>query len=539
MKTSLPQNDPDPHGRKDRLEKQRALYVFNYDYVPPIPMLDTVPHEEYFSPKYTAERLVSMAKLAPNMLAAKTKRLFDPLDDLNEYDEMFIFLDKPGIAQNYRTDESFGEQRLSGVNPMSVRRIDELPEDFPVTNEHLEQVLGSRHTLVQELQEKRLYFLEFPQLAHVKEGGLYRGRKKYLPKPRALFFWDGKRLQPITIQINGHTGGRLFTSRDPELDWFVAKLCVQIADANHQELGTHFARTHVVMAPFAVVTSRQLAQNHPLYILLRPHFRFMLYDNDLGRTRFIQPDGPVEHMMAGTVEESIGISAAFYKEWRLDEAAFPVEIASRRMDDRDILPHYPFRDDGMLVWKSIHKFVEEYLALYYQNPEDLAKDQELQNWTRELVAIDGGRVAGMPERIETIEQLAIILSTIIYTCAPLHSALNFAQYEYIGYVPNMPYAAYHPIPENGGVDMETLMKILPPYEQAALQLKWTEILTSYHYDRLGHYDEKFADPQAQAVVERFQQDLGTVEEEIDQRNQERPLAYQYLKPSEIINSINT
>ncbi|ADJ28240.1 lipoxygenase family protein [Nitrosococcus watsonii] len=539
MNTSLPQNDSDPQGRKDRLERRRALYVFNYDYVPPIPMIDKVPHEEYFSPKYTAERLASMAKLAPNMLAAKTKRLFDPLDELNEYDEMFIFLDKPGIVRGYRTDESFGEQRLSGVNPMSIRRLDKLPEDFPIMDEYLEQSLGSPHTLAQALQEGRLYFLEFPQLAHVKEGGLYRGRKKYLPKPRALFCWDGNHLQPVAIQISGQPGGRLFIPRDSDLDWFVAKLCVQIADANHQELGTHFARTHVVMAPFAVVTHRQLAENHPLHILLRPHFRFMLYDNDLGRTRFIQPDGPVEHMMAGTLEESIGISAAFYKEWRLDEAAFPIEIARRKMDDPEVLPHYPFRDDGMLLWDGIQKFVKEYLALYYQSPEDLVQDQELRNWARELTANDGGRVAGMPGRIETVDQLTSILSTVIYTCAPLHSALNFAQYEYIGYVPNMPYAAYHPIPEEGGVDMETLMKILPPYEQAALQLKWTEILTSYHYDRLGHYDEKFEDPQAQAVVEQFQQELAAVEQEIDQRNQDRPLAYTYLKPSEIINSINT
>jgi arachidonate 15-lipoxygenase len=239
------------------------------------------------------------------------------------------------------------------------------------------------------------------------------------------------------------------------------------------------------------------------------------------------------------LEESIGISAAFYQEWRLDEAAFPVEIASRKMDDSEVLPHYPFRDDGMLIWNSVQKFVDEYIALYYQSPEELAQDQELQNWARELAANEGGRVAGMPARIETAAQLSGILSTVIYTCAPLHSALNFAQYEYIGYVPNMPYAAYHPIPENGGMDKETLMKILPPYEQAALQLKWTEILTSYHYARLGHYDEKFEDPEAQAVIERFRQDLAVVEQKIEQRNRGRPLAYKYLKPSEIINSINT
>ncbi|MDB9309816.1 lipoxygenase family protein [Aphanizomenon sp. CS-733/32] len=46
-------------------------------------------------------------------------------------------------------------------------------------------------------------------------------------------------------------------------------------------MSSHLCRTHFVMEPFAVVTPRQLAQNHPLRILLKPHFRFMLANNDL------------------------------------------------------------------------------------------------------------------------------------------------------------------------------------------------------------------------------------------------------------------
>lgn len=200
----------------------------------------------------------------------------------------------------------------------------------------------------------------------------------------------------------------------------------KLADANHQELGTHFARTHVVMAPFAVVTNRQLADNHPLRLLLKPHFRFMLYDNELGRTQFIQAGGPVEQMMAGTLDESLGIAKNFYVEWRFDESAFPMEIARRKMDASDVLPHYPFREDGMRLWRSVNKFVGDYLRLYYRTPQDIAQDIELQNWARELVAENGGRVKGFPDKIATVEQLIDIATIVIFTCGPLHSALNFA-----------------------------------------------------------------------------------------------------------------
>ena len=508
--------------------------------MPGVPFLDTVPGKECFSPRYLAKRIASWGKLAPNMLAAKTRRLFDPLDELKEYDDLFVFLPKPGIAKNYQSDESFGEQRLSGANPMAMRRIDRLPEAFPITDAHVRQVLEAEHSVETELNEGRLYLLEFPQLAHV-DGGAYHDRRKYLPKPRALFAGTppSEVCSPSPSRSPNCPGARLFTPADPELDWFTAKLCVQIADANHQELGTHFARTHVVMAPFAVVTNRQLADNHPLHLLLKPHFRFMLYDNELGRTQFIQAGGPVEQMMAGTLDESLGIAKNFYVEWRFDESAFPMEIARRKMDAADVLPHYPFREDGMRLWRSVNKFVGDYLRLYYKTPQDIAQDSELQNWARELVAENGGRVKGFPDKIETVEQLIDVATIVIFTCGPLHSALNFAQYEYIGYVPNMPYAAYRAIPEDGGVDMKTLMEIMPPYESSAIQLKWTEMLTSYHYDRLGHYDEKFEDPPAQSLVERFQKELDDVEQQIDNDNAGRPVAYSYFKPSQIINSINT
>lgn len=39
----LPQNDPDPITRKSQLDNYRQLYVSNYNYVSPVPMLDKMP----------------------------------------------------------------------------------------------------------------------------------------------------------------------------------------------------------------------------------------------------------------------------------------------------------------------------------------------------------------------------------------------------------------------------------------------------------------------------------------------------------------
>lgn len=545
MKPYLPQNDPNGNYRASWLDKNREEYNFNYDYLAPLPVIDKVPHKEIFSAEYTAKRLASMATLAPNMLAAKARNFLDPLDELEEYEDLLALLPKPDVIKNYKTDSCFAEQRLSGANPLAIRRINVLPDNFAVTDYHFQKVAGAEFTLEKALKEGKLYFLDYPLLSDI-QGGVYNNVKKYLPKPQALFYWqsndssNGGSLVPVAIQINHDSGANsLYTPDDPHLDWFLAKTCVQIADGNHQELGSHFSYTHAVMAPFAIVTARQLAENHPIALLLKPHFRFMLFDNDLGRTQFLQPGGPVDEFMAGSLAESVGFVAKTYEEWSVEKFTFPRLIKSRQTDDPEILPHFPFRDDGILIWNAIEKFVAEYLQLYYKTSQDLNDDYELQNWARELVAQDGGRVKGMPAKIETLEQLIEIISVVVFTCAPLHSALNFSQYEYMAFVPNMPYAAYHPIPETKGVDLETIMKILPPFKQAADQVMWTEILTSFHYDKLGFYDEEFADPLAQEIVVQFQHNLHEIERQIDIRNQTRPIPYNYLKPSQIINSINT
>ncbi|MEH2357982.1 lipoxygenase family protein [Nostoc sp.] len=546
MKPYLPQKDPDVNVRINWLDKNREEYKFNYDYLAPLPVIDKVPHKEIFSAEYTAKRLASMASLVPNMLAAKARNFLDPLDELEEYEELLSLLPKPDVIKNYKTDSCFAEQRLSGANPLAIQKIDVLPDNFAVTDAHFQKVAGTEFTLEKALKEGKLYFLDYPLLSDIK-GGVYENVKKYLPKPQALFYWqsndssNGGSLVPVAIQINHDSGGKsvIYTPDDPHLDWFLAKTCIQIADGNHQELGSHFAYTHAVMAPFAIVAARQLAENHPIALLLKPHFRFMLFDNDLGRTQFLQPGGPVDEFMAGSLAESLGFVAKVYEEWSVEKFTFPRLIKSRRTDDPEILPHFPFRDDGILIWNAVEKFVAEYLQLYYKTSQDISDDYELQNWARELVAQDGGRVKGMPAKIETLEQLIEIISVVVFTCAPLHSALNFSQYEYMAFVPNMPYAAYHPIPETKGVDLETIMKILPPFKQAADQVMWTEILTSYHYDKLGFYDEEFADPLAQEIVVQFQQNLHEIERQIDIRNQTRPIPYNYFKPSEIINSINT
>ncbi|NJM67600.1 MAG: hypothetical protein HC851_18970 [Acaryochloris sp. RU_4_1] len=304
MTPYLPQHDRNLDARKAYLERNRKDYNFNRDLLPPLPFLEHVPMRELFSADYVAKRLASMANLPANILVAKIKNFLDPLDTLKEYDELLTLLPKPNVMKHYRTDAAFAEQRLSGCNAMATHQLQTLPENFGVDNALFQGVLGGDVSLEQALKDGQLYFLEHPFLDGI-QGGTSKAGRKYMPKTRSLFYWAGgeKNLVPVAIEVKSESGNtiHMYTPKDTPLDWFFAKLCVQVADCNHQELGSHFSFTHAAMGPLAVVTARQLGEHHPISLLLKPHMRFMIFDNDLGRTSFLNPGGPIDDYAAGTL----------------------------------------------------------------------------------------------------------------------------------------------------------------------------------------------------------------------------------------------
>ena len=52
-------------------------------------------------------------------------------------------------------------------------------------------------------------------------------------------------------------------------------------------------------------------------------------------------------------------------------------------------------------------------------------DRQLQAWAEDLAG--KGKVGGMPERIDSVEELVAIIANVIFICGPQHSALNFTQ----------------------------------------------------------------------------------------------------------------
>lgn len=466
---------------------------------------------------------------------------------LKDYEKLLPEITLPAIASTYQEDEVFAYMQVAGFNPLMIQRVTSLSASFPVTDEHYQAVMGSDDSLSIAGQKGRLYLADYGILAGAING-TYPKEQKYLYAPFALFALpkgsDSNRLlRPIAIQC-GQTPGAdypIITPNSGKYSWLFAKTVVVIADANFHEAVSHLGRTHLFVGPFVMTTYRQLPINHPLRVLLHPHFEGTLAINDAAQRVLIAPGGGVDRLLSSSIDNSRVLAVRGLQSYGFNQAALPKQLKQRGVDDPNLLPVYPYRDDALLVWNAIHQWVSDYLKLYYPTDNDVQQDAALQAWAAEAQAYDGGRVLDFGENggIQTRNYLADAVTLIIFTASAQHGAVNFPQKDVMGYAPVVPLAGYLPASTlKNEVTEQDYLNLLPPLDQAQRQLNLLSLLGSVYYNKLGDYPQGyFTDPQVQPMLQAFQKNLQQIEDTINQRNLHRP-SYEYLLPSRIPQSIN-
>ncbi|MEZ4266613.1 MAG: lipoxygenase family protein [Myxococcota bacterium] len=547
MNPALPQHDLEPGKRAYRIAEATRAYHYVVQQQTEIVLLEHLPKAEEFSYTYRAKQLWALSKYLANWVVLELKYRRKTPETLAGYGRYYPLLRKPATRTTVTLDSVFGHQRLAGPNPMSLRRVgvDGLPEHFGVTDALLSQVLGRATTVHAEASEGHLFICDYSYLkawaAEPGQHGRYNSAATILfhagPGSHLNRGWG--ELEPIAIQVRPEPGSLVYTPGDG-VEWLMAKAFAQISETTQHELCSHLACTHLMLEPIIMTMHRNMAPNHPVFLLLAQHFESTLAINDLGRATLVNPSGFLDQMMAPTLDDTMSIVSNAIGTFEFDKRRLRRDIADRGLDDTDVLPSFPYRDDGFLVLDAIETMVRDYLGLYYLRAEDVTEDAELQRW---VVAMSvEGKLKGLPDRIDGFDALVALVSQIIWIAGPQHAAVNYPQWNYVAFVPNMPFAGYAPAPtERGRFTREgDLMAIYPKDEKTKTQILLMQALTGLQYTRLGHYPKgAFADPRAQDVMGAFRARLAEVETEIDGRNLERRLEYPFLKPSRIPNSTNT
>jgi arachidonate 15-lipoxygenase len=328
--------------------------------------------------------------------------------------------------------------------------------------------------------------------------------------------------------------------------WEMAKFVVQVADGNYHELFTHLARTHLVMEAIAVATHRHLAEIHPIWALLVPHFEGTLFINDQAATSLIAAGGPIDHIFAGTITTSQLAAVDDRLAFDFYGKMLPTDLAARGVDAASTLVDYPYRDDALLVWDAIHDWARAYVDHYYSSDADVTGDTELAAWTAALAG--EAQIKGFVP-ITTRHQLAEVCTMAMFTASAQHAAVNFPQKSIMAFAPAVTGAGWTPEPTDElGYNKTMWLDMMPPMALALEQLNTLELLGSLYYRPLGQYVSNaypyptwFQDPAvtgANGLLPAFQTALTGVEAKIVARNANRLRPYTYLQPSLIPTSIN-
>nr|XP_058954727.1 allene oxide synthase-lipoxygenase protein-like [Pocillopora verrucosa]XP_058954728.1 allene oxide synthase-lipoxygenase protein-like [Pocillopora verrucosa] len=512
-----------------------------------------LPKDVQFTEEAVDDLHTARNKALVNLGLIKLLNIFDSWEDFDDYRKAFVSFvgDVPMAADHWQDDCFYGAQFLNGCNPETIKRCTELPYNFPVTQQLVGNLLDVDDTLEKAMKDGRVYMVDFSILDGILSYGFLDENleTRYTCAAMGLFYVKGTGdMVPIAIQL--HQGpdvtNPLWTPNDSELDWTYAKMWLRNADMQWHQTIAHLLRTHFFMEPLALASWRQLPSLHPLWKLLVPHLKGVMAINTLGRARLIAAGGVVDQTLSIGGGGHIDLMKKYYKNMKWSSYDLPNVLKERGVDDPDKLPGFHYRDDALRLWQAIKNFVTRIVSIYYPLDEVIQKDTELQAWILDIhdngyTVREGETDHGFPSSIASAEQLAHILTIVIFTCSCQHAAVNFSQMDVLGFPPNSPGLMRQPPPkEKGTVTMKDIMKTLPTKHQAGVAIATVNDLTRISPDErfLGDYpDSSFTDMAAREAILRFQGKLQRISASIKKRNEKLKFPYTYLLPEKIPNSI--
>lgn len=498
-------------------------------------------------------------------------------EDLRQFFRPKTLLPKPLIADRWENDIEFGRQFLQGLNPVLIRKCTEqdiaIDGKFPVTEDHLKSCLGENFSLNSALQNHKLYLLDYKIFENIIDSKQEDQLGRYAASPLCLFYLDDQeQLLPVAIKLkqtyNPQTDSypEILTPNTSAIEWKAAKLAVLATDIIYQGIVVHLLDTHLILEVCTVSTYRTLSPNHIIYQLLKPHFFNTLAINYMGRSTFLGRGGYFDTTgTLGYTGSNELLSRAYWGQglvttyqdepWQFYQQALPYSLESRGVQN---LPNYYYKDDALLMWNATKNYVSGVLRNHYQDHQAVENDQQLQVWKNELIDPNAGTIQGLlpPEKadqltgkLNNLDDLIEIITTIIFLATSQHAAVNFGQYDYGAWVANMPFARYKPFSSLYTVNTpeeqeKILLDWLPGRRQTIRQIVLVKVLTlppPITSKSLLTFSNPFQDESDKQVFKTFRQQLKEIEAEIKQRNQqlkqEGKVPYVYLLPSQIPQSV--
>ncbi|XP_057844155.2 linoleate 9S-lipoxygenase 6-like [Cryptomeria japonica] len=486
---------------------------------------------------------------------------------LDTNDQAVLKFPKPNIINRdddaWRTDEEFSRQTLAGINPMVIKRLERFPpygnqnpqiygpQKSSITEEHLLPYMD-KMSVEKAIENKRLFIMDYydAYMPYVERINNLETSKVHAS--RTIFFLGGDgTLRPIAIELClpptavGHGDNRVFTPNYAQEDkgwlWELAKAHVRSNDSGYHQIVNHWLRTHAVIEPFIISTQRNLSKLHPLHKLLVPHFRNTMDINRAARESLINAEGIVEKCFSPG-KFGMEISSKAYIDWKFNEQGLPADLKKRGMATENgagglelVIKDYPYAVDGLEIWDALKSWVSEYLSLYYSGDDSVESDEEVRAWWKEIREVGHGdkkREEAGWYKMKSLKDLKEAITTLIWVTSAHHAAVNFSQYDYAGFMPNLPSTTRKLVPLKGSDQYFELLKdpeafflkTLTDPTTATTTMAVLEILSRHSTDEVylgqGSTKEWVDDNRVYEAFQKFHQNLLGIEKKITARNED-------------------
>lgn len=478
--------------------------------------------------------------------------------DVKEYDAQYRTISIPFIAQYIHDDDFFAYQRIAGNNPVSIHGVSVLPSNFPLTNEQYQSVMGLDDSLPDALSEKRVYMLDFNNIREATaENGYSKPATDTDPTPVIGYSYAAMALFAVSKTDNRLKSVAIQCGQDPENSnpmflalkdeqhrwgWERAKMVIQAADKTEHQLASHLGLTHLLCEAFAVATIRKLKAGHPVYDLLISHFEGTNRINHNATLNLLGSHQFVDLLMAAPLSDLAKTSINIRLKYNFYDHFLPTELKVRGVDNTEALPEYPYRDDALLIWNSILDFVTKYLKIFYLTSAQITSDNTLNDWMDDL--INNGKINGF-KKITTRDDLALVLTMIIFTSSVQHAAVNFTQPSWMMYSPVMIGTLNESKPTTLSSTSDQWIDMLPILSRSMKKIDIYTLLGNLYNGYLGEYVDRDGHTvfntlitQVNRVVDEFRNNLTLIENTIIERNKTRLYPYETLLPSKVPASIN-
>ncbi|KAM4824594.1 polyunsaturated fatty acid lipoxygenase ALOX15 [Urocitellus parryii] len=533
--------------REEELEERRKLYkwgnwkaglVLNVAGT----SLSDLPEDERFLENKRVDFEASLAVGLADLAVKRSANILSNWNDVDDYNRIFWCGHSKlaeRVRQSWKEDAFFGYQFLNGANPMLLRRSIQLPERlvFPPGMEELQAQLQK------ELKEGTLFEADFYLLDGIK-ANVICNHQQHLAAPLVMLKLqpDGQ-LLPMAIQLQlpkiGSIPPPLFLPTDPPVVWLLAKCWVRSSEFQLHELQSHLLRGHLMAEVFAVATMRCLPSVHPVFKLIVPHLRYTMEINLRARNGLVSDCGIFDQVVSVGGGGHLDLLRRAGGLLTYSSLCPPDDLADRGL--LEVKSSY-YAQDALRLWEIIRRYVEGIMDLYYKTDVSVRDDPELQNWCREITEIGllGAQDRGFPISLQSRAQAYHFVTMCIFTCTGQHSSIHLGQLDWFSWIPNAPCTMRLPPPTTKDATMETVMATLPTVNQATLQMSiiWQLGRRQPVMVPLGqHEEEYFSTPGPKAVLKRFREELAVLDKEIEVRNENLNIPYEYLRPSLVENSV--